>query len=451
MKTIKCKITNKVDISEYLRNYNSILHLSYNQIKNGISQANIKKDINQKFKGLNSFIIQNAIVQAQGIFNSYQSRKLDYEKKNPGKKLKEVYFGGRKNLKDYLKGNKTKEEFKYDRLIPLCIAGETRHKGNRLFNLDFENNKVEFKPKCKIKIPIEFKMSNKQKEELLKVQELCLRKEFSIAIGLNNEYITFCYNEEKLNGNNYFYQDLKENRVLGIDQNPNYIGLSIIEFTDEVNFKVIHKQVFDLSKLTRKSGKSSNDKISKYLVNKRKFETINLSYEIDNLVKYWKCKKVVVEDLKFKSNLIGRNLNRLCKNSWDRCLFENKLKMLSKLHGYEVVEINPCYTSQLGNIIYGDENTPDMVAASIEIARRGFKKYQKSWFYPSFNKSLNRINEQWKQTLSDNFIKDWKGLFQLIKESKLKYRISLDNCKISKVLSLNNKKSYISLMQYNIF
>ena len=92
-----------------------------------------------------------------------------------------------------------------------------------------------------------------------------------------------------------------------------------------------------------------------------------------------------------------------------------------------------------------------MVAASIEIARRGFKKYQKSWFYPSFNKSLSRINEQWKQTLSDNFIKDWKELFSLIKESKLKYRISLDNCKASKVLSLNNKKSYISLMQYNIF
>ena len=451
MKTIKCKITNEVDISEYLRKYNSVLHLSYNQIKSGISQSNIKKDINQKFEGLNSFIIQNAIVQAQGIFNSYQSRKLDYEKKNSGKKLKEVYFGGRKNLKDYLSGRKTKEEFKYDRLIPLCIAGETRNKGNRLFNLDFENNKVEFKPKKGIKIPIEFKMSNKQKEELLKVQELCLRKEFSIAIGLNNDYITFCYDEEKLNGNKFYFSNLKENRVLGIDQNPNYLGLSVIEFTDDINFKVIYKQVFDLSKLTKKSGKSSDSIKSKYLVNKRKFETINLSYEIDNLVNYWKCKKVVVEDLKFKSNLLERSLNRLCKNSWDRCLFKNKLKMLSKLHGYEVVEINPCYTSQVGNIIYGDENTPDMVAASIEIARRGFKKYQKSWFYPSFNKSLSRINEQWKQTLSDNFIKDWKGLFQLIKESKLKYRISLDKCKVSKVLSLNNKKSYISLMTYIIF
>lgn len=38
----------------------------------------------------------------------------------------------------------------------MVIAGETRHKGNRLFDLDFENNNVVFKPKKGIKIPIEF-------------------------------------------------------------------------------------------------------------------------------------------------------------------------------------------------------------------------------------------------------------------------------------------------------
>ena len=98
--------------------------------------------------------------------------------------------------------------------------------------------------------------------------------------------------------------------------------------------------------MTKKSEKSSDDRKSKYLVNKRKFETINLGYEIDKLTNYWKCKKVVVEDLNFmQSNIKCRNVNRLCRNSWDRCLFENKLKMLSKLHGYEVIEINPCYTS----------------------------------------------------------------------------------------------------------
>ena len=77
----------------------------------------------------------------------------------------------------------------------MVIAGESRSRGNRLFNLDIENNQVVFKPKKGIKIPIEFTCSKKQKEKLLKVQELCLRKEFSVAVGLGNEYVTFCFDE----------------------------------------------------------------------------------------------------------------------------------------------------------------------------------------------------------------------------------------------------------------
>ena len=45
---------------------------------------------------------------------------------NNAKKLKEVFFGGRGNLRRYLKGFITKEEFKANRLKPMVIAGETR-------------------------------------------------------------------------------------------------------------------------------------------------------------------------------------------------------------------------------------------------------------------------------------------------------------------------------------
>lgn len=131
--------------------------------------------------------------------------------------MKEVLFGGRANLRRYLKGFMSKDEYKQSRMKPMLIAGETRQKGNRLFDFDFENNHLVFKPKRGIKISIEFVCSKKQKEELLRVQELCLRKEFSIAIGLNKDYVTFCFDEEKLNGNCHFYQNLKENRILGID------------------------------------------------------------------------------------------------------------------------------------------------------------------------------------------------------------------------------------------
>ena len=278
-----------------------------------------------------------------------------------------------------------------------------------------------------------------------------MKNEFSIAIGLSKDHITFCYDEEWLNGNRCFYSNLKENRILGIDQNPNYLGLSIIEFDEKDDFKVLHKRVFDLSKLTKKSGKASDDVKSKYLVNKRKFETINLAYEIDKLVKIWNVGKIAIEDLCFENKLKGKERNRLCKNSWDRCLFENKLKMLSKFHGYEVVEVNAAYSSIVGNIIYGNEKCPDMVAASIEIARRGYKKFEKRWFYPSFRKSLNLMNEQWKQTSLDISAKDWKDIFSLIKESELKYRIPLDRCKPDKVLSLNCLRSKICVLKFNRF
>lgn len=135
------------------------------------------------------------------------------------------------------------------------------------------------------------------------------------------------------------------------------------------------KKVFTLSELTKKSGKDSSHATSKYIVNKRRFETLNIAHEIDALTKAWHVSKIAFEDLHFKSSFSRHESNRLCKNNWNRLLFENKLKMLAKEHGIQVVEINPAYTSQVGNILYGNNTTPDMVAASIEIARRAYKKF----------------------------------------------------------------------------
>ena len=82
-----------------------------------------------------------------------------------------------------------------------------------------------------------------------------------------------------------------------------------------------------------------------------------------------------------------------------------------------------------------------MIASSIEIARRGFKKFSKGWFYPIF--SIEYLNEQWKQTLSG--IEDWKSAFKEVKKSKLKYRFQLidfvDNAAFSKIY----KQKHINL------
>lgn len=106
------------------------------------------------------------------------------------------------------------------------------------------------------------------------------------------------------------------------------------------------------------------------------------------------------------------------------------------------MEINPAYSSIVGNIAYGNENTPDIVAASIEIARRAYKKFEKGWFYPKFN--IQFLNEQWKQTLGS--VENWKELFQQIKKSGMKYRFQLvdyvNNAVFSKIYIKSKWKAY---------
>lgn len=425
MKTIKCKIKNNPDIREYLLKYNDVLRISYNRFIDKMSQPDIKKFINPKFNGLNSFIIQNAIVQAQGIIK----RNKDSENKN------KLIFGGKSNLRRYLRKLISKDEYKQNKLSPMIISGENRHYGNRLFNFDFGKSQVIFKPNKGIKIEIEFICGKKQLEELKLIQSLCDNKEASIVVKLTNNEISFIFNETLIKDK--ILKDLKQNRILGIDLNPNYIGVSILEFGKNDEFKILHKQVFDLSKLIKK--------------NKKKFELYQINHKIIELCNYWKVSSISIEELKIEHKSLekGKRLNRLCLNDWCRNLTINNLKLLASVYGIKFIDVNPCYSSQIGNILYGNNSTPDMIASSIEIGRRGYKKFSKGWFYPRFTKSLNLLNEQWKQTLRDNFIKDWKELFSLIKNSKLKYRILLDNCKNNGVFSLNNKKSLVSYMIFN--
>lgn len=83
-----------------------------------------------------------------------------------------------------------------------------------------------------------------------------------------------------------------------------------------------------------------------------------------------------------------------------------------------------------------------MVAASIEIARRAYKKFEKGWFYPKFN--VEKLDEQWKQTLAG--VKTWKDLPLKIKELKLKYRFLLRDYVQNAVFS----KSYIQ-KRYSVY
>ena len=425
MKTIKLKIMNPIDLDYELRTYNSVVHFAYNRFHDDSSakEKDVRSQVNQLFKGkLNSWLLQCAIKEGKSIQERNESKK--------------VIFGGKSLYKRYLRGFICKEEFDKQRQLPISSQGEMLQNGNRMFDFHLDNQSLIFKVSRDKHIDIQLGHIHRNlQKELNKLNELCYDKKATVSIKLNNEYIWITY-DEKLLCNSVKFNRLKDNRILGLDLNPNYIGLSVIEFDKEDDFKVLHKQVFDLKELTDKN-------ISK---NKRQYEIIKICHTINNLVNYWKCKKLSIEELNIKSSDKGqgKNFNRLCNNVWDRSLISNKLLMLSNIYSYELVEVNPVYSSFIGNLVYGDETTPDMVAASIEIARRGYKKYEKNWFYPVFN--VDCLDERWKQTLTG--VRNWKDVFLQIKNSKVKYRVLLNDIVQNAVFSKFNRKSKVTIYSF---
>ena len=118
-------------------------------------------------------------------------------------------------------------------MLPITIQGEQLHKGNRLFDFDFEENKITFKLTRTDHRTLKYKAPHKKiRNNLARLQELIDNKQISVTVSLTKSDIYLTFDESKITDCNF--KDLKKNRVLGIDMNPNYIGMSILEF-DENN------------------------------------------------------------------------------------------------------------------------------------------------------------------------------------------------------------------------
>ena len=345
-------------------------------------------------------------------------------------KENKVYFG---QFKRFQKGLITKEEYKNSKNTGLFCIGEQNQKGNRLFKLDSNNNTIIYKRSKSehLNLYIVENLSDKRKNLLLKIQSLMEEKKTPITFKVKNNYVYLTYDEKIVEKEKQF-KDLKNNRVLGIDLNPNYFGFSIIEFKEDDSFKVLYKEVIDLEELQSKPK------------NKIHFELYEINHHILNLCKNFKVSKLSVEDLKFKKNnkFWSKSLNRLCKNQFRYSMVKSHLSTLCSTYGVELIEVNAAYSSIIGNFVHGGDNTPDMVAASIEIARRSYKKFEKGWFQPSFiskQRLMQVLGNQWKEELGQGY-QSWKGLVAEIKKSKLKYRFPLkaENA----VLSIKHHKAY---------
>lgn len=293
MKTISFKVKTNEElqkvISEDSRICSAMRRYAFNRLQDGIKQREIYQMIVDKFD-CNCHLANSALRNANALYTL--------------KKDKKVYFG--KFLR-FKKGLISKDEFKQSKDNGILSEGEMNQKGNRLFKIEVENNKFVYKRKCKEHYDFEIveKLSNKRKQILSRLQLLMSEKKIPVTIRLKKDIIYLTY-DEKIVENYKRFHNLFSNRILGIDLNPDYFGISIIEFNHKDNFKIIHKEVIDVHELQKESK------------NKIRHELYEINHHILNLCKTWHCGKLSYEDLKFdnKKKFWNKDLNRLCRNQF---------------------------------------------------------------------------------------------------------------------------------------
>jgi predicted transposase len=408
MITIKLKYKSNTDFQNFLSNlrrqFSNVYRYSYNRFYDGLS----KKEIYHLIPTLNNIELIKGRLINDCIDFAY--RLYEKDKKSNHKSI----FGGKKNFILKCKEKLTNEQFSQNRLISLYLQGETARSGNRNFNLDILNGVITFKYNKQYHFDLSVKPSKNQLRQLIELQDLCNQKKSKFTITLNHEFINISFEPVK-----HEVIDLVDDRFIGIDLNPTNIGMSICNSKMEV----IDSYDFEFSEIINKIKKlkvASNSKEMVYLNNKLDYEILNISKRISGISKHYKCKFMFIEDLEFK----GKNEwnNRLLKNLWKRNIFIQNLEKRCGIANQSLFKVNPAYSSFIGNCMY---DSVDPINSSMEIARRGYEiiinKSKK--FYPAvwLKESLKH---QWKEKVSD-IPCSWKELFDLVKNSKLSYRVSL--------------------------
>jgi hypothetical protein len=392
----------------FQREYSAIFRFAYERWSEGYFEPMIRWLVKNRWKNINSWIAQCAILTARQEYKAHQAQQKSGQRKD------KVVWGSKTIRQKYLDKEISKEEYKKARLRPVVIQGEKGQDSNRSFDFSkLKDNILIYKPNKDTHIEYNFSVGKNQEKEIDYLTKNIVK--IPIQVLLKEGQICFTYEQEKAPKSSKI-----TDRILGIDMNPNNIGISIVDFKNNKEV-LVKSKVFNISTETRKDDK------------KRNHETIQIAHEIIKIAKHYRCDTISFEELTMgaKDAGLGKNFNRLCNNEWNRELFQWMIKKLCDKNNIKSKMINCHYSSTIGNILY--RNLPDPCAAAWEIARRGkFQYIKKLCMWPQVDFNQIDILDQWKKIGVDLTKSiDWIQLHNGLKNSGLKYRVSLDLLKSS--------------------
>lgn len=458
MITLKIKYTvekeGREKIFKYIKNYNSI----FNCILNHFQAQNKVLSTKESFafvKSLNNIFIDtafkdSAIKDAKQTFNKFGDKKL--------------VFGGKKLFLNRIKNLISREEFKLKRLRPLLVIGIAKTKGNCKFQI-LSEKEILFKPSRKEHFILTLGSIGKNYQKKLRALILAQEKRvlpITYKLGLEHVYISF--DESKIE--KVITKQKLKNRIFAVDLNPNYVGWSVVDWKGENRYSLVKSGIISIRKLNDYENNLNvfpNSPEKKYITNKRKYEIIQIGIELSKLANYFRCEVFGIEDLRIASSNKekGKNFNRLVNNQWNRNLLVNILEKNCKLYSIHFHKVMANYSSFLGNLVYRNEELPDMCLASIEIGRRAYEFYHqyvvkdkektKNIIFDKLENVKDRIVKSLEELSYSDTFESLSDLYYKLKKRKCNYRFFLEDALKAHQKGFSSLKHSKSYCTYVVF
>jgi IS605 OrfB family transposase len=349
-------------IAQWRKAQSVVIRTAYNRVREGKKDKEILDRLRTMPQGsLDAWLTLSALRRARALHRANPERV--------------AIFGGKHNLQLRSQGKITAARWKAKRLLPLYFEGHAKsygeQGGNHRFVLDIEHNTVWFYPKAKVGLPLQIKLGKKSnyRELLEALQFRCTwHRDVPFTVSLTETDICISWDEK--------VEPLKRktnlDRVLALDLNPNRIGAAVLERDDDA-CKPLKWAVYDYPELNRKLGKPSDHPDSVYQLDKRVYELSGMAKEITALAAHFQCRAVITEHLNIETqdHGKGRSFNRAVNNQWTRKGFVLPLVRRLEQAGIRHVEVNPAYSSKMGNLLWGwPMLIPDPACAAVELGRR---------------------------------------------------------------------------------
>ena len=369
MITLSCKLEFKTakEVLELLRNFSSCVRYAYNRLLEGMDRKELKKHL-QKVFPLNSRYCDDAIMKANEVLRSCKER---------GQNSKKVIFGSRKLFeklkRKHLTGErreKLKKEWKEKRQGTAYSRGDKTKKGNLNLRFAFIDGKLFLRINTGRGKYVYAKVHrNVQKGRVERDKWVNFIE--NLLIGeTTGKYIPYSVELKKRKGKVYAFVSFEEKipevsvtrarGVIGIDINASPFHIAYAEVKEDGNLESFGK--ISLSKLI---GKGRGE---------RELLTWRVAHNVVSLAKE-KRRAIVIEDLKKLPRGSRGDGRRKLRGRLQQFIYKGilqKIEVLARREGIEVVKVNPAFTSIIGQLKYAPQYLLDKdVAGAFVIGRRG--------------------------------------------------------------------------------